>query len=137
MVLTLAISAGRIRKSEGLVLKICSVLAIDIGLYFSSPDVAQSVGASGVLHGPFLGIAVILASRSRDPVGVLLLLFIVIKLAAEWPAGGTLIISVTDEFRVVTEAHRYGAAGGLAGALATLSGALGKQWRASVSRRSD
>jgi rhomboid family GlyGly-CTERM serine protease len=88
-----------------------SALAIDLGLYAASPEVAWYVGLSGALHGIMVAGALALAiARSR--LGAILLLMVVAKIAWEHFAGPLPFSELTSGGPVVTDAHLYGAAGG-------------------------
>jgi rhomboid family GlyGly-CTERM serine protease len=88
-----------------------SALAIDLGLYAGSPEVAWYVGLSGALHGIMVAGALALAvARSRF--GAILLLIVVAKIAWENIAGPLPFSEATSGGPVVTEAHLYGAVGG-------------------------
>jgi len=94
----------------------CTVVAVDVGLWWLAPQVTWYVGLSGGLHGVVAAAAVELAAR-RQAMGLILLLLIVGKLAWEQifgplPGSGAMVSG-----RIVTEAHLFGAFGGLAAAL--------------------
>lgn len=102
---------------------------VDVGLFYVHPEIASYAGLSGALHGLFAAGAMAwgldvegdlplpddVARRTRRLWGITLLLGLIAKLALEthaqsfWLAGNTM--------PVVTAAHRWGAAGGLAVAL--------------------
>jgi len=88
---------------------LAAALAIDAGLWFLRPAVEWYVGASGVLHGAMAAGAVALYRRG-DGLGALLLLLLIAKLIYEQRSGA----SVFDaDLPLVSEAHLYGALGGL------------------------
>jgi hypothetical protein len=62
-----------------------------------------------------------LALRERDVMGGMMLLLLAAKLAYEHLSGGTSLFMDGAGFTVVTEAHLYGAVGGLATALGILA----------------
>jgi rhomboid family GlyGly-CTERM serine protease len=121
LVLTAWIVGRRVAITEWLLLAVGSLIAVDAGLYWLSPDVGWYVGASGLLHGLFAGGALVLAVRERDVTGGIMLLLLAGKLAYEYLSGGTSLFMDGAGFAVVTEAHLYGAMGGLATALGILS----------------
>jgi rhomboid family GlyGly-CTERM serine protease len=88
-----------------------SALAIDLGLYAASPEVAWYVGLSGALHGIMVAGALVLAI-ARSPFGAILLLVVVAKIAWEHFAGPLPFSELTSGGPVVTDAHLYGAMGG-------------------------
>jgi rhomboid family GlyGly-CTERM serine protease len=88
-----------------------SALAIDLGLYAASPEIAWYVGLSGALHGIMVAGALALAiARSRF--GAILLLIVAAKIAWEHFAGPLPFSELTSGGPVVTDAHLYGALGG-------------------------
>lgn len=121
LVLTAWIVGRRVAIAEWLLLACGSLIAVDAGLYWLSPDIGWYVGASGLLHGLFAGGALILALRERDVMGGMMLLLLAGKLAYEHLSGGTSLFMDGAGFTVVTEAHLYGAVGGLATALGVLA----------------
>ena len=121
LVLTAWIVGRRVAVAEWLLLAAGSLIAVDAGLYWLSPDVGWYVGASGLLHGLFAGGALVLAVRERDVTGGIMLLLLAGKLAYEYLSGGTSLFMDGAGFAVVTEAHLYGAMGGLATALGILA----------------
>lgn len=121
LVLTAWIVGRRVAIAEWLLLAAGSLIAVDLGLYWLSPDIDWYVGASGLLHGLFAGGALILALRGRDLMGGVMLLLLAGKLAYEHLSGGTSLFMDGAGFAVVTEAHLYGAVGGLATALGILA----------------
>lgn len=92
-----------------LAILIGSMLAIDAGLWWGSPQVAWYVGASGVLHGLWSagGWA---QWRHGAPLSALPLVALLLKLLAEQWSGGSM---VAGGMPVVLQAHAYGAFGGL------------------------
>lgn len=121
LVLTAWIVGSRVAIAEWLLLSAGSLVAVDVGLYWLSQDVGWYVGASGLLHGLFAGGALVLAVRERDVTGGIMLLLLAGKLAYEHLSGGTSLFMDGAGFAVVTEAHLYGAVGGLATALGILA----------------
>ena len=94
-----------------------TVLGIDAGLWWLSPAVQWYVGLSGVLHGAWAGGA---AGAWRGGEGRTLaaasLALLAIKILAEQMHRGGV---VGTGLPVIVDAHLYGAAGGLLGALAS------------------
>jgi len=121
LALTAWIAARRVAIGEWLWLAAGSLAAVDIGLYWWSPDIAWYAGASGLLHGLFAGAGVLLVLRARDFAGGLMLLALAAKLTYEHLSGGASLFMGGTGFSVVTEAHLYGALGGLATALLILA----------------
>ena len=95
-----------------------SAAAVNAGLYLFSPGVEWYVGASGMLHGAFAGMAW-LASRGAAPqFGRILLGLLAAKLVWELVSGSTAGTVLLGDAPVITIAHFYGAAGGWMTALA-------------------
>src|SRR6185437_9867985 len=89
-----------------------SVTMIDAGLWFLRPSVMWYLGASGVLHGVLAAGACGMYRRGEE-MGALLLLVLVVKLLYEQQAGSSLFLHALP---LVTDAHVFGALGGLIGA---------------------
>ena len=121
LVLTAWIVGRRTAIAEWLLLAVGSLIAVDLGLYWLSPDIGWYVGASGLLHGLFAGGALILALRGRDVMGGVMLLLLAGKLAYEHLSVGTSLFMDGAGFAVVTDAHLYCAVGGLVSALGILA----------------
>ncbi|SRR6056297_902531 len=97
-----------------------SVVAVSGGLALWSPGVQWYVGFSGVLHG-LLAAGAIAGLRSTPWVSGVLLLALAGKLSFEWFAAGGSPVSVLIGGAVVTDAHLYGALGGILAGLAFLA----------------
>jgi rhomboid family GlyGly-CTERM serine protease len=105
--------AREFRLREWLLITLCSMAAIDAGLWWHSRSVLWYAGASGVLHGLWAAGACASCWR-REPYGVLLAAALVGKLAYEHFIGPN---PLDAGLPVVTIAHIYGAAGGALAAL--------------------
>lgn len=93
-----------------------SIAAIDLGLWAGLPDLDWYVGLSGVLHGLFA--AGVLARSGRHGVEAAVLgSLLALKLGYELAVGPLPGSEATAGGRVITEAHLFGALGGLAAAL--------------------
>jgi len=90
-----------------------SLLAINLGFWFLSPQLQWYVGASGLLHGVF-ACGCIALLRERDWVGAAATVLFIAKLAWEHWMGP---LPFEQGGAVVTVAHLYGAAGGFAAGL--------------------
>ena len=92
-----------------LAIVLATMLAIDAGLWFGSPQLQWYVGASGVLHGLWSsgGWA---QWRRRAPATGTPLLALLLKLLVEQWRGASMVVG---DLPVVLEAHVYGALGGL------------------------
>lgn len=117
LVLVWWIFRDTVGRAEWAWLLMGSVAAVDAGLYFLSPGVEWYVGASGALHGLFGGSALLMLDRGARAYGITLLLALAGKLAWEQVSGGTMTSAALDDAPVVTDAHLYGAIGGVAAAL--------------------
>jgi rhomboid family GlyGly-CTERM serine protease len=93
----------------GLAVVVVSLLAIDGGLWFFSPNIQWYAGASGVLHGVIAAGGLALASL-RDWRGSVLLVLLTSKLIFEQYTSGDL--GFAGGLPVVLDAHLYGALGG-------------------------
>jgi len=95
-----------------------TILVIDLGFWFLYPTLAWYVGLSGLLHGLLVG-GLFKGVVERDRESIILLAFVLAKLAWEQLSGGPLPGSeATSGGSVIVNAHLYGAVGGaLAGAL--------------------
>lgn len=92
-----------------LAIVLATLLAIDAGLWFGSPQLQWYVGASGVLHGLWSagGWA---QWRRRSFATALPLLALLLKLVVEQWSGASVVVG---DLPVVLDAHVYGALGGL------------------------
>ena len=108
---------GRLMSTSAwLATLLSSALAVSLGLLVFNPGLTWYVGLSGVLHGMFLAGA-ILSIVSGYRAEILLLGFIIAKLAWEqWvgPLPGSAEVAGGD---VVVDAHLYGAIAGVIAAL--------------------
>lgn len=95
-----------------------TALAIAAGFWFLYPDLQWYVGLSGLEHGLLVG-GLYGGIRTRDKESMILLGFVLAKLAWEQLSGGPLPGSeATSGGSVIVNAHLYGTIGGaLAGAL--------------------
>jgi rhomboid family GlyGly-CTERM serine protease len=109
LVLLWMLFAREYRLPQWLAILLCTMLAVDAGLWFGSPHVIWYVGASGALHGLWSagGWA---QWRRAVPVSVLPLLALLLKLVVEQWRGGSVLVG---DMQVVLQAHVYGALGGL------------------------
>jgi rhomboid family GlyGly-CTERM serine protease len=101
--------ARTLSVSSWLVVMVSSLAAIDAGLWWLSPAVEWYAGLSGLLHGAWAAGAVSGAAR-REPLALLLLVALLLKLAWEQLHGASLLVA---GFPVVVDAHLYGAMGAL------------------------
>lgn len=90
---------------------VCSI-ASSVGLYLFSPAIMWCVGMSGALHG-LLMIGAIDWIRKGDPMGWAMLVFWSGKLAWEQSRGPMPFSTEALGSAVVTDAHLWGAVGGL------------------------
>lgn len=91
---------------------IVCIAAVNIGLLMFSPEVAWYAGLSGLLHGLLVAGALVNLHR-LGYVSAALLLGIVAKLLLEQYDGGSSAVEQIIGAPVITDAHLYGALGGL------------------------
>lgn len=101
---------------QWLLLLLVSSLFVSVGLYWLNPQIGTYVGLSGVLHGLFI-FGAIREIRVYPLSGYALLLLLVGKLGWEFIYGAMPSSEQMIEGHVVTDAHLYGALGGLFTAL--------------------
>ncbi len=89
-----------------------TIATIDAGLWWLLPELEWYVGLSGVLHG-WLAAGVVVQVGRRRPDGLLLAGLLTGKLVFEALFGALPGSAETAGGPVVTEAHLYGAVGGL------------------------
>lgn len=101
-----------------LIVGLVTIVTIDAGFWFLYPSLGWYVGLSGLLHG-LLVAGLYSGIRERDKESIVLLCFVLAKLAWEQFSGGPLPGSeATSGGTVIVDAHLYGTVGGvLAGAL--------------------
>jgi len=109
LVLLWLLFAPVLAARDWLAVLLASALAIDAGLWCLSPGVQWYAGISGLLHGAWAAGAAVGAAR-REPVALLLLVALALKLAWEQLHGTSLLVA---SFPVVVDAHLYGAIGAL------------------------
>ncbi len=96
-----------------------TMAAIDLGLWFGSPQLEWYVGLSGLLHGMLAaGIIAGLADRSSE--AMILAIVVIGKLAWEQFAGPLPGSEATSGGAVIVDAHLYGVLGGTAVAAALI-----------------
>lgn len=98
-----------------LAVALVSAVTIGAGLWFLDPRLIWYLGLSGILHGVWAAGGVAACRRWRLE-GVVTLALLAGKLALE-QVHGALTAGGRDSLPVVTEAHLYGALGGLVAAL--------------------
>jgi rhomboid family GlyGly-CTERM serine protease len=108
-----ALFARELRPWQWCAIALAAATAIDAGFLLWQPQLHWYVGASGVLHGT-MAAGTLAQLRRRDPVSLLLALFLVAKLGYEQLVGA---LPFESPGTVVVSAHAYGAIGGLLMAL--------------------
>ena len=93
-----------------------SVVAINLGLWLLTPHLIWYVGLSGLLHG-LLAAGIVARLRPPDGETLLLAALLLAKLAWEQFGGSIPGSELASGGPVVVDAHLYGAAGGVLGAL--------------------
>lgn len=107
-----------LRQRDWSLVGLASAAAIDLGLYVLDPSVEWYVGLSGVLHG-FMAAGALLLMLRGETLGALLAIGLCAKLVYEQTFGPLPFTARSTGGPVITAAHLYGAAGGLAGAAAS------------------
>jgi rhomboid family GlyGly-CTERM serine protease len=118
LVLMWALFARDYKPGQWALILLCSIAAIDAGLWLRDSTVAWYVGSSGALHG-VMTAGTLAHLRRRDLDGWILAAFIVGKLSFEQLSGA--LPFAESGAGVVVDAHLYGSLGGLAVALALYS----------------
>jgi rhomboid family GlyGly-CTERM serine protease len=95
---------------------VASCLATSLGLYFFAPHIDWCLGLSGALHGVFAAGAIAWAATGKTA-GAWLLAIEVAALIYEQQVGPMPFSIGTIEGIVITEAHIWGTAGGIAAAI--------------------
>jgi len=98
--------------SQWLFVMFVSIVIIDAGFWFLSPELAWYVGISGLLNG-ILAAGLVIGIAERDPGSVVLAVVVLAKLTWEQTVGPLPGSESTSGGDVVVIAHIYGAAGGL------------------------
>ncbi len=98
---------------QWLLVLLVSAVFVSLGIYWWNPEVVTYVGLSGVLHGLFL-YGALREIKYYPASGYVLLALLVGKLAWEFYNGAMPGSEELTAGRVVTDAHLYGAIGGVA-----------------------
>ncbi len=104
------------RPRQWAVVTLVSALSISIGLWYQHPEIEWYLGLSGVLHGLWAAASLSAIARSRLEAMVSGSL-LAAKLIFEQHYGALSDPLLGHTLHVVTEAHVYGALGGLTAAL--------------------
>ncbi len=91
---------------------IFSAITCGLAIHWFSLDINLYVGLSGVLHGFFFWGA-LMDIKHQEKTGYLLLLGVVLKIAHEQFYGASADVEALIESSVATDAHMFGAIGGL------------------------
>ena len=95
-----------------LIIFITSALVCGLGIYWFSLDITLYVGLSGVLHGFFVWGA-LMDIKHKEKTGYLLFVGVMLKIAHEQIYGASAEVELLINASVATDAHFYGAIGGL------------------------
>ncbi|MGB1262763.1 MAG: rhombosortase [Cognaticolwellia sp.] len=87
-------------------------LVCSIAMFWFSQDIALYVGLSGVLHGFFVWGA-LMDIRQHEKTGYLLFIGVILKIGHEQIYGASADVEALIGASVATDAHLYGAIGGL------------------------
>lgn len=105
---------GTYDLGQWLAIGLSSVTCIDLGLLILMPDLHWYVGLSGILHGALAAGALAWWRTESAWLAALLSAILIGKLGWEQWQGA---LPLAGELNVIVNAHLYGAAGGLLGAL--------------------
>lgn len=111
LLLLWSLYARELGAAGWLCVALCSMAAIDAGLWWWASDVQWYAGISGLLHGLWLAGAARSAWR-REFLGLAMLAALLAKLSYEFYSASSVALAGLP---VVLAAHRFGAAGGLVG----------------------
>jgi len=95
-----------------LMIFLTSTMVCGLGIHYYSLDISLYVGLSGVLHGFFVWGA-LMDIKHQEKTGYLLLIGVVLKIAHEQFYGASADVESFIESSVATDAHMFGAIGGL------------------------
>jgi len=122
MVLAAALVGAQLRPLGWACVWLICALSVSAGLWFLQPGVSWYVGLSGVLHGLIVAGAVTALGDDRERLfAAAILVAIAAKLGWEQWNGAMPGTAELAGGSVVTEAHLYGAMGGLVAGLAVLA----------------
>lgn len=99
-----------------LLIALVTLAVIDAGFWYLYRELDWYVGLSGMLHG-LLAAGLLAGVRARDREAIVLAVLVVGKLVWEQTAGPMPGSEASAGGTVIVDAHLYGAAGGLLGAL--------------------
>jgi len=94
------------------VIFISSAIVCSLGIHWLSLDISLYVGLSGVLHGFFVWGA-LMDIKHKENTGYLLFIGVILKIAHEQIYGASADVELLIDASVATDAHLYGAIGGL------------------------
>lgn len=120
LALTLALLHPAGRPATWFAAFVAIALSISALLYWREPQLSRYVGASGVIHGLIAWGAVARLATARIE-SLVLLTGLAVKLAVESRGGPMAGSAALIGAPVITAAHRYGAAAGVAFALAAIA----------------
>jgi rhomboid family GlyGly-CTERM serine protease len=104
---------------QWLLVMAASMTAIDLGLWFGSPQLEWYVGLSGLLHG-MLAAGIVAGLSDRNVEALILAVVVTGKLAWEQFAGPLPGSEATSGGAVIVDAHLYGVIGGTVAAAALI-----------------
>jgi rhomboid family GlyGly-CTERM serine protease len=110
LVLMWALFARDFSPARWAAIWLASSVAVSVGLWFFNPNIGWYVGASGALHG-VMTAGTLAHIRRGDLDGWILAAFIVAKIGYEQWTGA---LPFGDSGNTISDAHSYGALGGLA-----------------------
>ena len=95
-----------------LIVFITSAIVCSLGIYWFAINIERYVGLSGVLHGFFVWGA-LMDIKHKEKTGYLLLIGVIAKIVHEQIYGASADVELLIGASVATDAHLYGAIGGL------------------------
>lgn len=116
LALVAALARGAVTALRAVTVLLGAMLGVGLGLWWLSPSVGWYVGLSGALHGLLAWTALALCGAPATRVlGVALAAMLAAKLGAELALGSVATTAALIGAPVVSDAHLYGAFGGLLG----------------------
>lgn len=112
IILLWALHGQYYRHQNYLIIFLTSAIVCGFGIHWYSLDISLYVGLSGILHGFFVWGA-LMDIKHKEKTGYLLLIGVILKIAHEQFYGASADVESFIESSVATDAHLFGAIGGL------------------------
>ncbi len=107
-----ALHGQNYRHKNYLMVFLVSAIICSLGMYWFSGHIVLYVGLSGVLHGFFVWGA-LMDIKHKEKTGYILLIGVIVKIIHEQVYGASAEVESLIAASVATDAHLYGAIGGL------------------------